>query len=98
MVDLELSTFGFDHREVGAWLTAQWNLPADLADVSLQHGPGANPSNPLPRLVDEACSMANRNKFSVVNYGSSPPDSGDLSKLDHSIIERVNLLEQEYGL
>lgn len=96
---LELSAYGFDHREVGAWIAVQWNLPADLVDVSLSHGVGGNPTTPLSCLVNEACRIANRIGFSVservVDAEVSDQDPGPLGT---RIIEQVNRLEQEYGI
>lgn len=105
LVEMESRAFGFDHREAGAWLTSQWRLPAELAEVSLHHGPGAEPATPLSRLIHTACRTANRIGFSVcASAGQSPacsdgietaaPDSG----FDLHVAERVNLYEQEFGL
>jgi HD-like signal output (HDOD) protein len=92
---LELQVFGFDHREVGAWLAVQWNLPADVVDVTLAHGSDGNPETPLSILTANACGIANRLGYSV---SERPVPDWDFGEMGQRIIERVNLLEQEYGL
>lgn len=99
LCQLELAAFGFDHREIGAWIAVQWNLPPDVVDVSLSHGLDGNPVTPISILVSEACRVANRIGFSVserlVAAEVAEADPGDMGGL---VIERVNRLEQEYGL
>jgi HD-like signal output (HDOD) protein len=96
---LELATYGFDHREVGAWVAAQWDLPPDLVDVSLTHGVGGVPITPVSKAVHEACRIANRIGCSV----SERPHEDEITQEDpgpltHRVLEQVNRLEQEYGL
>jgi HD-like signal output (HDOD) protein len=97
--ELEMGAFGFDHREVGAWIAVQWDLPPDLVDVCLTHGAGGDPSTPLEKVVHEACRIANRIGFSV---SERMPDEeisqGDPGEMGLRVIEKVNRLEQEYGL
>jgi HD-like signal output (HDOD) protein len=99
LTELELSAFGFDHREVGAWIAVQWNLPMEVVDVSLSHGLDGQPTTPISKVVAEACRVANRIGFSV----SERVMNGELSQTDpgqmgNRVIEQVNRLEQEYGL
>ena len=103
LIDLEFGTFGFDHREVGGWLTEQWNLPAEVAEVSLHHGPGAAPSTPLTKVVHEACLLANRIGFTLcASMGGPncplPERPAPSGQFELSIAEQVNLCEQEFGL
>ena len=98
LTGLELAAFGFDHREAGAWIAAQWDLPPDVVDVSLSHGVGGNPVTPISCLVSEACHMANRLGFSVSERPTTEEfPANDPGGLGHCIVEQVNRLEQEYG-
>jgi HD-like signal output (HDOD) protein len=99
LCDLELAAFGFDHREIGAWIAVQWNLPPDVVDVSLSHGVDGNPVTPISILVSEACRVANRIGFSVSErLVPQEISETDPAELGTRVIEQVNRLEQEYGL
>ncbi len=96
---LELAAFGFDHREFGAWVAVQWNLPPDVVDVSLSHGADGNPVTPISKLVSQACRIANRIGFSVSErLVKAELSDGEPGEMGHRIIEQVNRIEQEYGL
>jgi HD-like signal output (HDOD) protein len=98
---LERSTFGIDYREAGAWITRQWNLPPELADVSRNlSAKDERTLMPLSRLINEACRIADSIGFTV---GIAPdtsltgPVQTTRDTLAFEVMERVNRFEQEYA-
>jgi HD-like signal output (HDOD) protein len=98
---LEQSTFGIDYREAGAWITLQWNLPSELAEVSRKNClKGDGPVTPLCRLIDESCHIADSIGFSIgarliPRPAASAQETPDALEFD--VMERVNRFEQEYA-
>lgn len=44
--EVEASVLGFDHAEVGGWLSEQWNLPPEIVNaIMYHHRPGASPAD-----------------------------------------------------
>jgi HD-like signal output (HDOD) protein len=98
---LEHSTFGLDYREAGEWITRQWNLPPELAEVS-RHlcASEEGPMTPPCRLVNQACLVANSIGFTVgiaPNASVGRPIQEPRDTLAFEVMEKVNRFEQEYA-
>jgi HD-like signal output (HDOD) protein len=90
---LEARFFGFDSREVGTWLVAEWKLPVELVDV-LAIVPAPGPNYDLVLLIHEASSEATRLGFGVLETPVCElPDPASFE-----IAERLNQIEQELGV
>ena len=95
---LELSHFGIDHCDAGAWVTEQWALPEAFVEVARHHHAPRPESGELTMLVNAACAVANRLGYSVAPVDASDVDMDPDDQLCCSIAAFIGSLEHEYRM
>lgn len=86
---LELEYYGFDNRQVGAQLVADWRLPQELLQIFSTTGNGS-----VALLVAGASEEADRLGFGVVELGLCNSTDSEFFE----VAEGVNRIEQELGI
>ena len=89
---IERELYGFDHRDAGRYLVAEWELPEELGAVLFCETLGVHAE--LAYLVRDSNTEADNPGFGVIEE----PAAGPIDPLYVDIVERVNHIEQELGV
>ncbi len=85
MVQAELQVFGFDHTDVGEWLTEKWDLPQEIRiPIFAHHDPEKTPfAKEISQLVAAADDFCYQLGFVVPGFETNPfkPELSPASKL-----------------
>ncbi len=90
LTDAEQRVFGFDHSDVGDWLTARWELPGDIrVPIVYHHRPQLAPeAKEIAGVVHVADALAHAMDYGTPKIKSPPPP-------DPALIASLGLSEED---
>jgi len=89
MYEMELDVLGITHADIGAGLSAKWQLPTALgAVIGSHHAPMSDESNPMTQLVSISDAFSK-----VTGFAFSEKPTTEM-KLDEGLLESLELTVQ----
>jgi HD-like signal output (HDOD) protein len=90
LLDAEQKVFGFDHTDVGDWLTARWELPGDIrVPIVYHHRPLlTTEAKEIVGVVHLADALAHAMDFGMPKIKATPP-------ADPALIASLGLTEED---
>jgi HD-like signal output (HDOD) protein len=100
LLEAEQKVFGFDHSDVGDWLTARWELPNDIrVPIVYHHRPLQSPeAKEIAGVVHLADALAHSMDFGMPKLKASPmPDAALIASLGLSEEDIEGAKEEALG-